>query len=552
MTIIKSFSLDTRNIRQNGESRQFRVGGDPGSKFSLEVRNVTLQYYNFSSKQFQAAESKLRLAEIGNSDYTGVIKFPSGAVGTKGGDMYSIRLIAENGTNHDVYREVRNADGSVNVNLTTGSNSKILKRVIYKTLDTSLIVSAYSPSGLIQYTLLPAGGGDVIQTSVDNSSSDHAFELTLTVATTKSLTVRRNAVVDDLMIFRDGTVIKPVDVPGENIYPAVTKSHTESLATTVNGNVDNSTEVTTDSNASAIAVVDDRVTGNAFLNANVVKVISVSSGTGKTFVLSEPVEINDGTQLSFSARSNSRFEIDNVFGLKEGMRHIEFSTGVGVPIITQHLTQFTVQEGEINEYKIDNVRIPGVDTLGYKPVTTFVIDNNEQTFYQSTTQIGLVNYSKQFPSTAYTASSFKTFAYGLTSISDLSGTSLSVTNLNVSLSKTSTSISAFNVNTPTLITVASGQGVVANATTISGIGVKVDANGDDPIITAITDTDGSGFSGGAAIITVNTNQLLEPGIILTFNGSGRTAVITGNVKVYKAGPASEIIRWDIEKFLTMH
>ena len=548
MNIIKNFILETGNVRQSGETRNFRVLGDIGSKFSLEIRNNALQYYSFKSKQFQDAESKLRHGEVGENGYSGRIKFPSGT----SADMYSIRLIAENETNHDVYREFRNSDNSLNVNLTTGSNSKVLSRIIYRTLNTSLTINGYNLPYLAQ-DFTGTSTNSVIETSIDNPSSKSFFSFTITASGVKAYTVKRQPQADDMVIFRDGTFGNAVDIPGENHYPSVTTAHTAGLPTTVNGNSDDGT-VTMDSDADDIAHVDDRVTGNDFLNTNVVTVTGVSDG-GKTFTISRSIDgtypsIADGIQLSFSRKMNYRWELDNVTGVVDGMRQLMGSGQFGfadIPIVRQYLTQFTVQEGEKNEYKIDNIRIPGVDTLGNTAIISY--ETSTPTFIKTITQAGLLTFSQQANNSLADASA-RIHAYGLDSMKRISGYDISTSDFKVSLSETVTRATAA-VSSATF-NIDSGLGIVANISTISGIGVTADSSGNAPIITAITNVGGAAFNGNTATITVNTSQVLEAGAFLTIGNSSQVATISGNLTVNKAGSNSGIMRFDMLKFLTMH
>jgi hypothetical protein len=43
---------------------------------------------------------------------------------------------------------------------------------------------------------------------------------------------------------------------------------------------------------------------------------------------------------------------------------------------------------------------------------------------------------------------------------------------------------------------------------------------------------------------------LENGITLTIENTGRVATITGNIEIIKAGTASQILRFDLEKLLS--
>jgi hypothetical protein len=45
-------------------------------------------------------------------------------------------------------------------------------------------------------------------------------------------------------------------------------------------------------------------------------------------------------------------------------------------------------------------------------------------------------------------------------------------------------------------------------------------------------------------------QTLENGITLTVENTGKIATITGNIEIIKAGTASQILRFDLEKLLS--
>ena len=57
--IIKSFNLDTSDIKAAGEKRKLEIAGDNGAVFSLEIKNGN-NYYNFQTNLFQATETKLK------------------------------------------------------------------------------------------------------------------------------------------------------------------------------------------------------------------------------------------------------------------------------------------------------------------------------------------------------------------------------------------------------------------------------------------------------------------------------------------------------------
>jgi len=207
---IKSFNLDTTNIKASGEKRRFTLTGD--GTFSLMIKNESDYYYNFNTNKFQATNTRLANKKILSNHYAGNISFPAaptttdivdGAVtsGVKvvmdnnvatkmevgdrvtgnaalnaanvtvvalnpdddnvkefsmseaiaiaddavliftGSDQYDVFLFAENGTKHANYNEVRFDDDSIDINSSTGSDSLLLRKVIYQTLNIRLTFS---------------------------------------------------------------------------------------------------------------------------------------------------------------------------------------------------------------------------------------------------------------------------------------------------------------------------------------------------------------------------------------------------------------------------
>ena len=80
---------------------------------------------------------------------------------------------------------------------------------------------------------------------------------------------------------------------------------------------------------------------------------------------------------------------------------------------------------------------------------------------------------------------------------------------------------------------------------VSGIGI--DASAVNPTVAS-----GAGSVTGAGTIVLSAAQTLEDGITLTFPGAGTVATITGNIKINHVGNEDVVLRFDLEKFLTMH
>ena len=143
--VITDLEIDLKDIKASGESRGFKVLGDDGAVFSLEIKNEDDNYYNFKTQSLQAAKTRLTNMVIEDGFYAGVFKAPEVA----DADQYDIYLTAEKGTEHANYREARFTDGNIDINSSKGSNSLLLQKVIYQTLDLTITISNYSPTGVV-------------------------------------------------------------------------------------------------------------------------------------------------------------------------------------------------------------------------------------------------------------------------------------------------------------------------------------------------------------------------------------------------------------------
>ena len=294
---IKSFNLDTSNVKQTGERRALTISGDKGAVFSLEVRSGD-NYYNFETNLFQATTTRLSNVSISGNSYKTNITFP--IVGA--GAQYDIYLFSETyeDTVHAEYNEVRFSDGNVDINSSTGSNSNLVQKVIYQTLDVTLTLRGYSPNGTVTGT----AGTQVITTSREASTSQIPFSFTWTATSLRSLTVDKQPSVNDIFSFVTRTpVATPVDIEGENLYPAVTNTDV------VDGDFGAGTthKIVMDTNVADKMVVGDRVTTTA--TTDVVDQDQIAIADGSLIVMDN----NVATKMAVGDRitvTNIRFGED--------------------------------------------------------------------------------------------------------------------------------------------------------------------------------------------------------------------------------------------------
>ena len=524
MKVIKSFVLDTKDIGSGGEDRALVINADKGALFSMEIMNEDNKYYNFQTNSFQTTKTRLSDISIQNT-WRRSISFPP----VTDADKYDIYVFAGKDTKHVERKEVRFADGRLDINSSTGSNSILLQKIIYQTLDTTITISGYSPNNTVT---LASFTTDSITASNGKSVAKIPFSITTTVTSTRTLSINRQPVTSDIMAFVTATVVAtPVDIPGEDIYPAVTGTDT------VNGTV-SSTDVIMDTAVASTMKVGDRVTGNTALSAATVTVVSLDSTYG--FTLSETIAIADGITLSFSNQRNYRWALDNIYGLTPGMRQLKGTLFAAQPTIKEYLTQITIFENEIGEYKVDDVRIPALDTLGAKPSMI----RNATTFVETITQTGNIVFSEQALLALGGGANAKIFSYGAVEINRLTDYDVEFSDLAVVLTEVSTTTTAA-VSASTSVPITQRAGIMDGISTVSGIGI-------DSSVANPTVSSGAGSVIGGGTLVLSAAQTLEDGITLTFPGAGTIATVTGYIKVNRAGSKDVTLRFDLEKFLTMH
>ena len=709
---ITGFEMNFDDVAIGGETRRFVISGDEDAVFSLEVRDLTaistgdILYYNFQTNSFQATEAKLKNISIGKNAYTGNIIFPKSADGSA--KQYDIYLFAHHiyNTEHAAFNAIRFADDTIDINSSTGSNSNLIQKVIYQTADVDLTISAFAANSVITSTTI---GTQTISASRTKGVTSTPFSITVSVAA-GALSIDRQPTEDDLLSFVTATVgAAPIDIPGEDIYPAVTNTDvvngdfsaentnkfvmdtnvadkmsvedrvtTATTTDTVDGavTVTDGLKIVMDTNVVEKICVGDRITITTpvltshlhekainFFDTNVVTVAALNpdGDNAKEFSIAFPdttnreiirgigqiadgatltfssklnrevitvaalnpdtdnakefsvkdangnavnVGIRDNSTLSFSNRRNYRWPLNTIYGLEEGMTPQTGSYFASATTIKEYLTETTVLEGEQNEYKIDDVRVPALDTLGAKAVIT----RNASTKVATTVQSGNVVFSNQ-ALFSMAGQSLRIFSYGTAELERLTGYNIEISDLTAELNKVTTTTTAA-VSNSTTIPVTAKLGIVDKTTqtvdgaitdskyvtldSVDGLGIGQSlyavSSGTltgTPVITSINETNkkitlstAQTFADGITLtfpnsiisgpgidntvvnpyvdtisslnLTASAAQTLENAQTLTFTGAGNIVTITGNIKINKIGNEDLTLRFDIDKFLTQH
>ena len=550
-SVITGIKLDFIDIKQSGEVRKFAISGTSGAVFTLEVRDChpstgVCTYYNFKTNSFQSTKTGLNNIRLNGGFYNGSIKFPEVAAANK----YDIFLFAESiyNTKHSEYNEVRFADGTIDINSCKGSNSNLVQKVIYQTLEVDITISGHSPNSTITNA---SNTSATITTSRNKSNAKIPFSLTWTSTALRTLKINRQPKAGDITSRVTRAVsLSPVDIPGETTTKSV-KTGTIDVSGGLSGGT---TTVTLDEVARTVAAIGDRMTGSTSLDAANVTVMTVSSGSDKTLTASVAPTIGDNETITFTSQSNHKWSLDNIHGLKPGMR-VFASTGAQgngftkYATIKNYLTQITGFAGERGEYKIDDVSLGAIETNGVKPTFT----RNSSTHVVTTTQEGDVIFSQQ-ASIAFGLQNINIYGYGRSEINSLTGYDIEFSDLKVTLSEVSRTTTTAPSASATF-DVTSAVGITENVSTVSGIGINPAVIA--PTVTRIKNLASGTYTTGstgypAGELTLSAVQTLESGITLTFPGTGQVATISGNIKVNKVGNEDVTIYFDLEKFLTMN
>ena len=441
-----------------------------------------------------------------------------------GDDQYDIYLHAKPGTEHAPYNEVRFADGTIDLNSSTGSNSLLIQKVIYQYADTNLILRAYNPTAAFTF-------GSTTDASLNFSRGGNTgkipFSFSCSSSSGASFQIQRQPSPNDILSFLLPVVgSSPELLPGENQYPSVSNTDT------VDGDVSSGVKVVMDSNVADKMKVGDRITGNAALNAATVTVAALNpdGDNVKEFSMSEAITIADGITLSFSNQMNYQWPLDDISKVTTGMIVVADTNVTTGTKVSEYRDTITIFADTQNERVITKNRAPALNTKNQKPtVTKGVI----------TTQPGNVVFNKQ-QVLALGSDTLKLGGYGESQILNVHGFDIRFTDLAINLAPVTTTTTAASFDS-TSVVVAARDGILNSASTVSGIGINP---------SSIPTVSSGANATGAGTIVLDTAQTLENGVTLTFAEAGKTAIVTGNIEVLNAGPESAVLYFDMEKLLT--
>ena len=262
-----------------------------------------------------------------------------------------------------------------------------------------------------------------------------------------------------------------------------------------------------------------------------VAALNPDGDNAKEFSMSQNIGLVDGRALTFSARKNYQWPLDSIKGITPGMLVVpstNVTTKTRVGEYRDTVTEFADTE---NERVIVKNQAPATSTKAQKPTIVKGL---------VTVQLGNVIFDKQ-QVLALAGDTLKIGGHGIDKIFEVYGYQVRFTDLAIALTTVTTTTTAASQNSTSVVLTAR-DGILNGASTVSGIGI-------DPSAAAPTVSSGANAS-GAGTVVLSAAQTLENGVTLTFAGAGKTATITGNIEILKAGNADATLRFDVEKLLT--
>jgi len=378
--ILKSFDLDFSDLPATATSRRVVITGDNEAEFYLEITNAAGNYYNFTTGSYQAAKTSLDAKIVGKKHFA-TINFPA----TTSATQYNIDFWAKVGTDHADYVEARFADNSIDINSSTGSNSLLIKKIIYQYTDLTLTLSPYSPNSIGNIIKASSKVDSTITVPRFGYAGAQAFTISCEVNNgAQSYQIIKQPTENDILTFNQLTVgSAPELLPGENEYPTITNTDTvnglvgsgikvvmdtdvadkmvvgdkitaSTSSDTVDGSVSSGVKVVMDNNVSDKMRVGDAITsdGLGFEKLVTVETLNPDEDNVKEFSMSKAVTISDGATLIFTPKCNR--SLTTVAALDpDGDNTKEFSMSQSIGLLDGTTLSFTNQMNY--QWPLDNI-----------------------------------------------------------------------------------------------------------------------------------------------------------------------------------------------------
>jgi len=468
---------------------------------------------------------------------------------------FTINLFAETAENiktkHVEYVEAINIDGSISINKSTGSNSNLLKKIIYQDVVKNLYLSCIAPS-------LTTASSDTV-TSFTGSGTTSRVVITTGNATDKNVVQIGDKVTGTGVAASIHALVTKINPDGDNVKEIEISANDDiaddaaiTFTPAFNGITPNGVVSTTGQQSfeassggdlkKSFSITCTAQTGRTLSVSKIPTIADLCTFTTVTFG-ADPIVI-PGEDISSSTHYG--WPVTNIAGLQSGMSLDPARAGTGVntttpATISKYISTKTdlklVQRRhytDVNSITVNDIVIDGINPDG-NIITA--VDRNKN----ATAQIGNIIFSKQQANALKADSGVRIFAYGAEQIKSLTGMDVAISDIVITPTQVSTTVDGAVSASATI-----GLDEVANVSSASTIrGVNINSSAVNPTVLVKAAT-----SGGVNI-TASSVQTLEDGQTLFFDNASNILTITGTIEISNVALSDTTLYLDVERFLNV-
>tara|TARA_R100001463_G_scaffold3381_2_gene13762 strand:+ start:9120 stop:10337 length:1218 start_codon:yes stop_codon:yes gene_type:complete len=362
MKTITNVVLNTSTLPPEAQTLPISIYGDENAVFSLIVKKGATHWYDFNASPSAFVTSEKILSNI-TIDPSGFYNTNINIPAVTGTTNYTFLIIADTASDtvHAQRNEIRNSDGSINENASTGSDSAVLSRTITQITNTTITFKGISHGSSGTYSSV---GSDAIEVPVTGSNTPINFTISVTLGSSDFVKVRdpndgdfsalKSAVVQritedeetgaNIYIFSDdeyGTgFLSGMQVRHSNISGGVTK------VGTVYDSINGISFVTTEGSVAVENVLKFYTTSNAGVQKINGSSLSFSNLSLSLADVSTTVNDSDAN----GSDSLTTFTVASADGIKDDTSTLHGVNIVGTPTVTNISgADLTIGAGQVLE-----------------------------------------------------------------------------------------------------------------------------------------------------------------------------------------------------------
>jgi len=551
---ISGVDIDYEDITPNGGSKLIVINGDAGFVFSMEIyEGARASYYNFKTNTWSAANYKLTNVQANSGSYNQRVSFPvESSLKT-----YTINVYAETVENiktlHSTASVVRNKDGIVSLNESTGSDSNVLTKTLYQDVLKNLYLSAIDfRHGEYTDTI----NGDVSGSNrviIDGDATDTSLirigdriSGTGIAASVHALVTKINPDGDNVHEFEISvadSIGDGAEITFTSPFTAMTPHYTDS----------NTGRAALEVPSTGSKTLNFSITLNASVGGRAFRVNRLPTAEDLCFVntvtigsagLAIPGEDVSGRGIrGVETAAFYRWPVDNVAGLSNGMALDPGNVSGGLNTLPANISDYKttttlqrIEKSRYNQeavdYTIADAFVPGVDATG----TVTGIDRNGRV----TAQAGNITFGIQQPDALKGDSAVRIIAQGAQAIQRATGMNVLLSNVVVTPTQIKMATTAASSASTTIALQEVANVVVGGV--IRGVGISA-ASANPTVVSKSVST-------GGGNIVVSSAQTLEDGTALFIDDIAQILTLTGTINVSNMPISDTTLYFSVERFLT--